>query len=404
MPAQSVSLQGAAAPLAGPACEPMIAAARSLIPLLASESSEAEQQRRITLPSLHAIREAGLLRLGTPVAWGGHGASVRMVTEVCIELARGCAASSWIVGIAYGGCLFAGQLDDRIRRILWAENPDAIVCGTANPSGIVTRTTRGFTIEGTWSWMSGVHHADWALLGIQWTDEMSGPRRGMALVSTRELKVIDTWRVAGMRGTGSDTVATNGLHVADEWVVSLDAMADGEYRSRHPDEPRVTFHLSINLPLVGTCVGIAVSVLETVIAAAIGGKRAASPLYTSLAEAPAHQINVARAAVMIDTARLHLARAADEVDAHARAGGRPDKSSRARLRMDASHAVHCSRDAVSLLLDTGGAGSFADGTVLQRAWRDLETASRHAAFSLQTSSEIYGRVLLGRSLPTGPVL
>jgi alkylation response protein AidB-like acyl-CoA dehydrogenase len=67
--------------------------------------------------------------------------------------------------------------------------------------------------------------------------------------------------------------------------------------------------------------------------------------------------------------------------------------------MDGSHAMRCAREAVSLLLDTAGASSFSDDSPLQRAWRDIGTASRHAALSVETSRELYGRVLLGRPLP-----
>jgi alkylation response protein AidB-like acyl-CoA dehydrogenase len=210
--------------------------------------------------------------------------------------------------------------------------------------------------------------------------------------------------MAGMRGTGSNVAQTEEVYVPDSRVISLTDMANGSYRRRHPDEPRITFHLSINLPLVATAVGIAAATLDRVVKAATEGKRAVSPLYHLVAEAPSHQLNVADAAVLIDTARLHLLRAADEVDTEARAGHRPALADRARLRMDAAHAMRCARQAVSLLLDTAGAGSFADGSDLQRAWRDIETASRHAALSVQTSKEIYGRALLGAELPPSPVI
>lgn len=56
-----------------------------------------------------------------------------------------------------------------------------------------------------------------------------------------------------------------------------------------------------------------------------------------------------------------------EPDALARAGRPPEPRDRARMRMDAAHATRCARRAVSLLLDTTGAWSFADGVVPQRA-------------------------------------
>ncbi|MGW9028792.1 acyl-CoA dehydrogenase family protein [Streptomyces sp. NPDC055722] len=380
-------------------------AAWSLVPLLSDEAARADGERRLTAASVTALRQAGLFRLGTPAAHGGHGANVRTAVEVCERLAHGCAASSWIVGIAYGGNLFASQLPDAERATLWKDDPDTFVCGSANPSGSARRTDDGWTLSGRWPWISGIHHAPWTLLGFTWTDDAGdGPERGMALAPTSALAVEDVWHVAGMRGTGSNVAVADEVYVPDSRVISLTDMANGSYRRRHPDELRITFHLSINMPLVATAVGTAAAALDRVVTDVVKGKRAVSPLYDLVAEAPAHQLNVADAAVLIDTARLHLGRAADEVDAAARAGHRPALADRSRLRMDAAHAMRCAREAVSLLLDTAGAGSFADGSVLQRAWRDIETASRHAALSVQTSKEIYGRSLLGAELPPSPVI
>jgi hypothetical protein len=43
-----------------------------------------------------------MFRLGTPEVYGESSASVSTVTAVCTELARGNAAASWLVAIAYG--------------------------------------------------------------------------------------------------------------------------------------------------------------------------------------------------------------------------------------------------------------------------------------------------------------
>ncbi|MEW1550865.1 acyl-CoA dehydrogenase family protein [Streptomyces tsukubensis] len=381
-----------------------VEAARSLVPLLAAEAARSEERRALTGTTVTGLRRAGLLRLGTPARCGGRGAGARTAVDVCEELAKGCASASWIVGIAYGGALFASQLPHPERAALWRDDPDAVVCGSANPSGTARRTDGGWTLSGRWPWISGIHHAPWALLGFVRPGAGGEPERAMAVVPTAGLTVEDVWRMAGMRGTGSDTAVADDVYVPDSRTISLAAMADGVYRRRHPGEPRIIFHLSINLPLVATAVGIATASLEQVLEAAARGRQTVSPLHRLVADDPAHQLNAADAATLVDTARLHLRRAADEVDAHARAGRRPALAERARLRMDAAHAMRCARDAMGLLLDTAGAGSFADGSVLQRAWRDIETASRHAALSVQTSKELYGRALLGAPLPPNPAI
>jgi 3-hydroxy-9,10-secoandrosta-1,3,5(10)-triene-9,17-dione monooxygenase len=375
------------------------AAARALVPELRSHAARTDASREVADESFSALRGGGFFRLATPTALGGRGASVRTAVDVCAELARGCASSSWLVGIAYGGGLFASLMGDAVRSQVWGDDPDALVCGAANPSGTSRRVPSGLVLDGRWPWMSGVHHATWVLLGTTFPEQHGETTRGLALAPSDAVRVADTWRMAGMRGTGSNTAVAEDLYVPDSHIITFDKIASGEYSRRRPDEPRVNFPLSINLPLVGTVLGIAQGAMEHVVCATAGGKRGVSPLHARVADMPGHQMNIADAATLIDSGRLHARRAADELDRSARRGRRPDIEARARLRMDAAHAVRCARDAVDLLLTIGGAGSFADGSGLQQAWRDVETASRHAAFSLETSREIYGRVLMNAELP-----
>lgn len=376
----------------------LVRVARDLTPVVAAHAERTERERTLAEPSAEALREAELFTMGTPRRYGGLGAGVRTAVDVCAELATGCASSSWLVGIVYGAALFASQLPDEVRTAIWKSDPDAVLCGAANPSGLVTAVPGGLELDGRWPWISGIDQASWVLLGIV-REDRGGPERGLALVPAAALTVADTWHMAGMRGTGSRTAVASQLFVPDEQFVSFAEIAEGIGIRRHPGEARVIFPLSINLPLVGTGVGIARGALERVVRDLAGGKRSVSPLHALTAEAAPHQLNVAQAATLIDTAALHLRRAADEIDEAARAGRRPDLETRARLRMDGSHAMRCAREAVSLLLDTAGASSFSDDSPLQRAWRDIGTASRHAALSVETSRELYGRVLLGRSLP-----
>ncbi|MGI5229440.1 acyl-CoA dehydrogenase family protein [Actinoallomurus sp. CA-142502] len=335
----------------------LVDAARALAPVLLAHSDCTEQRRRLAGESLVALHGAGLLRLGTPRALGGHGATVGNAIAVCAELARACASSSWIVGIAYGGALFASQLRGDVREKVWAAGPDRLVCGAANPSGTVRRVPGGVALTGRWPWISGIRHASWVLLGIEWGDADAVPERGLALVSADEVKVAETWHMAGMCGTGSETAVAEELFVPDTRLLSFAEIASGVGVRRHPGEARVTFPLSINLPLVGTGIGIAQATLEHVVRSLVGGKRGPSPLFPEVANAPAHQLNVADAATLIDTARLHVFSAAEELDQAAREGHRPDLEARARLRMAGSHAMRCARDAVGLLLDTAGAGA-----------------------------------------------
>ncbi|TCK65815.1 acyl-CoA dehydrogenase family protein [Curtobacterium sp. PhB136] len=376
--------------------------ATGLIPFLTEYAPRHDAAGTISPEVLHRIQAEGMLRLGTPRAFGGTGADVVTAIDVCERLAAGCAATSWIVGIAYGGNLLASQMSDQVRAQIWAATPDAFVCGTANPAGTAVPIDGGWRLTGRWGWMSGINHAPWTLLGFLDDAGAAGPERRMALVSTASLEVEHTWAVAGMRGTGSDTAITDGIDIHEDQTISLEAMAAGEYRLLHPDQPRVIFHLSINLPLAGTVIGIAAAVLDAVIGRVRSGQRSSSPQHHLVAESPSHQLAIADAATRIDAARLLLRRAAADVDEAAAGGRLPEPRIRTRIRADVAFAVRTARQAVADLLDMAGSSSFADESTMQRAWRDIETASRHAAFSARTNQELHGAALLGVDLPNDP--
>jgi 3-hydroxy-9,10-secoandrosta-1,3,5(10)-triene-9,17-dione monooxygenase len=119
--------------------------------------------------------------------------------------------------------------------------------------------------------------------------------------------------------------------------------------------------------------------------------------YSSInaALAPSTQLQLAEAAQLIDTAELHMRRAASDIDRWAMSGQYTPVLNRARVRMDTGYIARRSREAVDILLNIYGGSSFAEFNSLQRIWRDLETASRHATVSHTIVGELYGRALLG---------
>jgi alkylation response protein AidB-like acyl-CoA dehydrogenase len=106
-------------------------------------------------------------------------------------------------------------------------------------------------------------------------------------------------------------------------------------------------------------------------------------------------MQVAEASMKIDTALLHAARAADDLDRAAADGRVMDLTARARVRIDTALVAKYCREAVEVLVAAHGTSSLADSNRMQRLWRDVHTASHHAITEWQVNLEIYGKALLG---------
>ena len=118
----------------------------------------------------------------------------------------------------------------------------------------------------------------------------------------------------------------------------------------------------------------------------------------------AFQLQIADAALMIDTAHFHAYRAADDVDGAAARGVYPDRLTRARVRADTGYVVEKITQAIDKLMFAHGSAGFADASPLQRIWRDAAVASRHAVCLPPIGYELYGKALLGVENTVTPLI
>ncbi len=375
----------------------LIKRARELVPLLARNAAQAESQRRLTDEVVAALEEAGLFRMLQPRRFGGFEADFRTVFAVTSELAKGCASTAWLVALMGNLSWIIGLGPDRLQQDIWGENPAARGAGSFAGSAESRGVEGGLRVSGKWLTSSGCLHAHWAAVGVPLldaADQVVG--RGLALVPMRELSIQETWFTAGMRATGSNTIVADDVFVPSHRILSMTDLIAGDYATPHKDE---ALYRSAFIPVVATILatvqlGLAMRALELVIESA--PKRAvAHTIYASRTEAPSIQMAVARAAMLIDTARFHVRHAAEAIDEAAQAGRKPEYLERARSRMEAGYISETAREAIRILCQANGSATFADTNPLQRIWRDSETAASHAGLQPDINAEIYGRALLG---------
>src|SRR5262249_32529337 len=79
---------------------------------------------------------------------------------------------------------------------------------SAAPTGKAEPASGGYRLDGEWSWASGIRHSHWIMIGglVHRAGERH-PDMRLFLVPTSDLNVLDTWYCAGLRGSGSNTVA-----------------------------------------------------------------------------------------------------------------------------------------------------------------------------------------------------
>ena len=366
-------------------------------PLLLANAADTDRQRRLPDANVQALKDAGLCRLMVPQRFGGHQTSIHTYIEAMEALGRGCGSTSWVASLINVCAWLASLFPERAQQDIWGSNRDAWIAGSLAPHGDAKVVDGGWRVSGKWMWASGCLHAQWAACGIHMNDAQGNTVNfGLSLMPMSELTIEDTWFVAGMKGTGSNTIIAKDVFVPEHRFLPYPAAFGGSYRTEYADEIvyRVALVPVTILILVGSQLGMAQAALDHVIAHA-SVRPVTHTSYAKQRESTGFQILVADAAMKIETARLHAYRAADDLDHAAAAGRHPDLKERARVRADSALVAKYCREAVEILASAHGTSSMADANRLQRLWRDVHVASRHAITEWQVNLEIYGKALVG---------
>ncbi|XVV38298.1 acyl-CoA dehydrogenase family protein [Streptomyces sp. CA-100214] len=374
----------------------LVGKAQEVAPLLAENASKVEEDRRLAEENLEALERVGLLGLTKPRRLGGLEVDLRTELEVVRELGRACGSTAWVTAVFSSMGNMLGRFPERVQHEVWAEKPaNRVVGATSSPNAEAIEEEGGYRLSGQFPWTSGSLHAQWAILPCPVRDTEGVVRPGrVAAVPMSQLTVDDTWFMAGMRGTGSNTIVADAVFipahrtsVPDKWSLGTEHTEEAAYRAPHL--------ASVALRMVGPQLGLAQAALDLVVEQA-PRRRITFTSYSSQADAPIAQLAVAQAASLIDSAHLHAYRAAADIDQAGADSAVPDIGRRARIRMDTCTAVRYATKAIDVLLSVYGASSFAESNPLQRIWRDSEVGARHALLNPAVASDLHGRSIMSR--------
>jgi alkylation response protein AidB-like acyl-CoA dehydrogenase len=375
----------------------VVARVTALVPLIREHAEKSSEERRVVPEVVAALEEAGLFTLLVPRRLGGLETNLRTMMECVAEVGRGDGSTAWAVALLNVCTWFSTTFSDEAQDEMFS-TPEAKACGIFSPPLKSEKVDGGYLVSGRWAYSSGSFAATWASLGIG--VEGDDPR-ALALIPSSAWKIEPTWFVAGMKGSGSDTIVVEDHFVPEHRIQRFADMVDGDFRTSHKGDEQnanMAFIPVAAIVLVGAQIGLARHALERTLAN-LPKKNVAYTCYTNARNSPTHQLGVAEAATRFDQAEMLMRRACADVDGAAAGGVQLDRLTRARVRMDTGIIGELVKDGIDKLMTANGASSFADGNVLSMIWRDSEIAGRHALVMPELGKEAYGRLLLGADEP-----
>ncbi|MFD3581039.1 acyl-CoA dehydrogenase family protein [Streptomyces sp. NPDC058683] len=374
---------------AAPTPAELVARAEELVPVLAERAARTEEQRRVPDETVRDLVDAGLIRIATPQTYGGHGVDIDTLFEVGWRLAQGCGATGWFYSVTQSHNWLMGTASKEVQDEYFA-SPDVISSSAFAPTGKTEQVRDGWQISGRWPFSSGVDHAEWVWLGAM---DIPRKRQAYLLVPRSEIKIVDDWYPAGLRGTGSKSVVIEESVFVPEYRVFYPGPAHPEARDRHgrasyamPQSQVMPIWLST--PLVGMAQGAIKEFARRTPERRLPGGR-------SHADLPGPQLRLAESAAEADAAMALLRTDLRDLIEFGAAGKQLTDEERARFRRNHCYTAKLAVSAVNRLYDASGANAILDPSPISRIHRDVNAGSHQIAVAWDNIAELYGRVLLG---------
>src|SRR5207249_6925283 len=337
-------------------------AARALGPEIRAAAGRIEHDRRLPLDLVRALTDAGVFRMCVPRSCAGGEADPATMVRVLETIARADGSAGWSAMIGATSGVASAYLPLDAACEIYGP-PDAISGGAFAPQGRAIPVTGGYRVTGRWAFASGCEHCTWLMGGCVVTDD--APARGLPasrlmLFPAPTARIIDTWTVAGLRGTGSHDIA-----VDDAFVPAAHSFSLVSDRPLH-EGPLYAFPVFglLALGIASVALGIARAAIDELVR--LAGTKTPTGSRRLLAERPIVQAELAQAEAILAAARAFVFDTVGEAWERACGEGAIDLRQRARLRLAATHAAISAARAVDLMYNAGGGSVVYATSPLQR--------------------------------------
>lgn len=351
----------------------VVDAVRSLLSDIAASAAAVDAAGVVDPRVITDLHDAGYFALLRPPEFGGLDADPDEYLTATRELSSACTSTGWLAGWLAVNNWGLSVRDPKVLDEIWGADSRTLLTSSYAPTGRLERVRGGFRLTGRWTRCTGAHHASWLSAAALRVGPDGAAQDFMAvLVPRRDYLVERTWNGLGLRGIGADDVVVSGVLVPAHRAFSWLELAPSSSVPALQRLPQPTLYtLAGTTPLVGAA--------ERVLAMRHDDGSALSP------------IALARSDIRLSVTQIR--RNVAEQMARVREGGYPDAGLMLRTRRDQVMAADRAWRAIGTVVDDWSHN--ADHTVLERVWRDAQTARMHVASNVDQVLSVAGRHALG---------
>lgn len=350
---------------------------------IAQHAVEHDEEDSFVAEAYALLKAEGLFKALVPTEFGGGGASVTEICQVIRRLGASCGSTalafamhSHLVAVAAWRWRKQGAPTEGLLKRVAGEDLVLVSSGGSDwlaSGGTATRVEGGFKITARKAFSSGCPVGDLLVTSAVYDDPEAGPTVLHFAVSLKApgVAIRDTWRVLGMRGTGSNDIELTEVFVPDAAI-----------SGRRPAGPwHMLFHI-ISM--------IAFALIYSAYAGVADGARA-----RTLAMVRRKSPDVLTASLVGEMENAHAA--ADMAIARMIAlaeTGAPGPESTSQAMICRTLFGRAAIETVERAMEAAGGQAFYRAAGLERAFRDIQGARYHP-LQEKPQTVLSGRVALG---------
>lgn len=377
---------------------------RDVLPTLRERADETERLRVVPEASIKELEETGFFRLLQPRRFDGLEADPIEFYTAVRDIAGACGSTGWVSSVVGVHPWQVALFDDEAQQAVWGEDTSTRLSSSYAPTGKATVAEGGYQLSGKWSFSSGCDHCSWVLLGgLVFNADGQVVDFKTFMVPRDKYEIIDVWHMVGLAGTGSNDIVVDDVFIPEAFTLSMGETGQcrGPGQEQNPsDLYKLPFHSiftgTITTPIIGLAMGAYAEHVEMQQkrsrAAYLGEKASLDPFAA---------VRIARASSEIDAAWALLVNNIREEQSYVAKGEKIPLRSRLKVRRDQVLGSQRAIDAIDALFEASGGRALANGTYLQRAWRDAHAGRVHAANDPERALQMFGAHEFGHKIDPG---
>ncbi|WP_214073422.1 acyl-CoA dehydrogenase [Mucilaginibacter sp. dw_454] len=345
--------------------------------IIRKNAAEAERLGMLHPEQLKIVYREAWFKLLVPQVYSGKQITLSNLVRLQEAISWADGSTGWVVTLCSGAGWFGGFINAELSQQIF-NNTCVCLAGSGAVSGTAEKTDNGYIIYGFWKYASGVHHATHITANCAITQNgqpvLSDDGGQLVLpfiFDKKDVSPVPAWKYIGMIATGSDAFEIKDLQVGKDRAFKIDpsAVVVDAPLYRYPFLQLAEATLAVNLS------GIAVHFID--LCADIFNDRMNHPRLT-----PSQKI------ILIDSLALANREMSDlrklffaAVDLSWKDIVKNNSVSDSNLNEVSIHSrklAISAREIVDRLYPLCGLVAAGSDTEINRAWRDLHTASQHS--------------------------